>query len=55
MNSGSTSNFGNGNSATRWIENPEGTIALPIGVNVATLLPNTAFRFTPRSLLVNTP
>lgn len=55
MISGTTSNFANGNSATRWIENPEGTAALPISVNQPTVLPNTAFRFTPRSLIGGTP
>ncbi|MBE2248123.1 MAG: lamin tail domain-containing protein [Myxococcus sp.] len=54
MLSGSTANVANGNSATRWIENPEGTQALPISVNQPTVMPNTAFRFTPRSL-VTTP
>jgi len=43
-----------GGGATRWIENPDGTAALAIGVNTPTVLPNTAFRFTPRTL-VNQP
>ncbi|MBL8920599.1 MAG: lamin tail domain-containing protein [Myxococcaceae bacterium] len=45
----------NGVSATRWIDNPDGTAALAISVNQPTVLPNTAFRFTPRSLLGGTP
>lgn len=55
MISGSTSNWANGNGATRWIENPAGTAALAISVNEPTVQPNTAFRFTPRSLLGTTP
>lgn len=55
MTSGSTSNYGNGNTATRWIENPDGTQALAISVNQPVVLPDTAFRFTPRSLLGTTP
>lgn len=54
MVSGSSSNWANGNGATRWIENPDGTQAMAISVNQPTVLPNTAFRFTPRSL-VTTP
>jgi hypothetical protein len=45
----------NGNGATRWIENLDGTNALALGVNQPTVAPNTAFRFTPRSLLGGTP
>lgn len=55
MISGSTSNWANGNGATRWIENPDGTAALAISVNEPTVQPNTGFRFTPRSLLGTTP
>ena len=54
MVSGSSSNWANGGGATRWIENPAGTQAMPISVNEPTVQPNTAFRFTPRSL-VTTP
>ncbi len=54
MISGSSANMANGNGATRWIENPAGTVALAISVNTPTVLPNTAFRFTPRAL-VNQP
>ncbi len=43
-----------GSSATRWIDNPDGTQALAVGVNQPTLQPNTAVRYTPRSL-VTTP
>ena len=55
MLSGSTSLMANGNSATRWIENPDGTGALPISVNRPDVRPNTAFRFTPSHLLGATP
>lgn len=54
MLSGSSSNWANGNGATRWIENPDGTQALAISVNQPTVRPDSAFRFTPRSL-VTTP
>lgn len=48
MTSTSSSTYGNGNSATIWIERPSGTAsALPIGVNQAVINPNTAYRFTP--------
>lgn len=48
MVSGSTSNYGNGNSATAWLENPAGTQALVIGINQPVIAPFTAYRFTPR-------
>jgi hypothetical protein len=52
-----------GNSATRWIDNLDGTAALAVSVRTFTasesfgplVVPNTAFRFTPRALLGNTP
>ncbi|MDX2009058.1 MAG: lamin tail domain-containing protein [Myxococcaceae bacterium] len=53
----------NGNSATRWIDNLDGTAALAISVRTGTtsqdvgplVVPNTAFRFTPRAALGSTP
>lgn len=48
MTSGSASNYGNGNSATVWLSRPappEG--ALTVSVNQATVVPNSAWRFTP--------
>ncbi|MFO0599592.1 MAG: hypothetical protein U0228_30075 [Myxococcaceae bacterium] len=47
MVSGTTSNYANGNSATVWLENPAGTIALSQSVNQPVVAPNTAWRFTP--------
>lgn len=48
MISNSSSNYGDGNSSTIWIERPSGTAsALPIGVNQAVISPNTAYRYTP--------
>lgn len=47
--SGTSSNYGNGNSATAWLENPAGTQALVISINQANVIgPNTAYRFVPR-------
>jgi hypothetical protein len=48
MVSGTTSNYADGNSATVWIERPDGSAALPIGRNQAVIAPNTAYRFTPK-------
>ncbi|PZR11845.1 MAG: hypothetical protein DI536_16040 [Archangium gephyra] len=48
MVSGTSSNYGNGNSATIWLENPAGTQALVVGVNQPVITPFTAYRFTPR-------
>ncbi|MEW5740581.1 MAG: lamin tail domain-containing protein [Myxococcota bacterium] len=49
MSSGTSSNYGNGNSSTIWIERPTGTpAALAIGRNQAVIAPNTAYRFTPK-------
>jgi hypothetical protein len=47
MTSGSTSNYGNGNSATVWAENAAGTAAVPFSVNQASITPNMALRFAP--------
>ena len=37
-----------GLTATIWLENPAGTIALPIGINQDVITANTAYRFSPR-------
>ncbi len=38
----------NGSYATTWLENPLGTMALPINIQQGRIRPNTGFRFTPR-------
>ncbi len=48
MTSGSSSNWGNGNGATIWLENMLGTAALPVGINQAVISPHSAYRFTPK-------
>lgn len=49
MTSGTSSNYANGNSTTVWLEEPTGTLALPISVNQSTIIaPNTAWRFSPQ-------
>jgi hypothetical protein len=45
--SSSTVNYGNGNSATVWLEGLSGTSALVSSVNQPVVMPNTALRFTP--------
>jgi hypothetical protein len=52
---GLSGTYADAQGATRWIDNPDGTAALAISVNQPTAQPNTAFRFTPRSLLGGTP
>lgn len=47
MSSGDSSNYGDGNSATVWIEQPTGAAALPIGRNEPVIQSNTAYRYTP--------
>ncbi|MHB8876347.1 MAG: lamin tail domain-containing protein [Myxococcaceae bacterium] len=48
MTSASSSNYADGNSATSWIEKPDGTSALVVNVNTAGgIQPNSAYRFTP--------
>jgi hypothetical protein len=47
MFSGTTSNYGAGLSATTWLENPAGTLALPIGISTSYLTSNVAWRYTP--------
>lgn len=47
MQSGSTSNYGNGNSATIWLENAAGNSALVVGRNQPVITSNMAIRFTP--------
>lgn len=48
MVSGTTLNYANGNSATVWIERPDGSAVLSIGRNQAVIAPNTAYRYTPK-------
>jgi hypothetical protein len=48
MVSGSSDDRATGNSATVWLEHPNGASALPVGINQAVLQPNTAYRFTPK-------
>jgi hypothetical protein len=50
MISGSTSNRATGNAATVWLEKPDGTAARAISINQPLIAPNTAYRFTPRTL-----
>jgi hypothetical protein len=47
MVSGTTDNFGTGSSATVWLENLPGTVALVRSINQPVVQPNTAVRFTP--------
>lgn len=47
MVSGTTDNYGTGSSATIWLENPAGTVALVRSINQPLVQPNTAVRFTP--------
>lgn len=47
MTSGTSSNYGDGNSATVWLEDPTGNFALPVSINQAVVAPNTAWRFSP--------
>lgn len=47
MTSGNSSNYANGNSATVWLENPTGSVAMVSSVNQPVVLPNSAIRFTP--------
>jgi hypothetical protein len=51
MVSASSTNRGNGNGATRWIERTDGNAAIASGVNAPTLVPRSAVRFTPIDLL----
>jgi hypothetical protein len=48
MTSGTAQNYGNGNSATVWLENPAGTQAAFVSINQPLVQPNSAYRFTPR-------
>lgn len=48
MTSGTSSNYGNGNSATVWLEEPTGNYALPISITDPLVAPNTAWRFLPQ-------
>ena len=47
LRSGSSSNYGNGNSATVGLELPTSSALLPVSVNQPLLVPNSAWRFTP--------
>ncbi|MBL8956942.1 MAG: lamin tail domain-containing protein [Myxococcaceae bacterium] len=47
MLNGNAAPFVDGNSATVWIEQPNGATALPISINTAMPRQNTAWRFTP--------
>lgn len=38
----------NGNSATVWLESPDGTYAIPYSINTANIFPNSGIRFSPR-------
>ena len=48
MISGTSSNYANGNSATVWLEKPDGTQALVVSINSPSIRPHTAYRFVPR-------
>lgn len=48
MASGSSTNYGDGNSATVWLEEPTGFRALAQSVNDPVVAPNTAWRFSPQ-------
>lgn len=49
MTSGSSANFGNGNSATVWISRPSGDAALQLSINQPLVVPNSAWRFVPNN------
>ncbi|MBL8910945.1 MAG: lamin tail domain-containing protein [Archangium sp.] len=48
MSSGTTTNYGDGNSATVWLEQPDAGSALTISVNTPDVRPNSAVRFIPQ-------
>ncbi|MFT3711238.1 MAG: hypothetical protein QM817_26710 [Archangium sp.] len=48
MQSGTSSNYGDGNSAAIWLENTAGSQALFIGIEQPVIRSNTAYRFIPR-------
>lgn len=48
MSSGTTTNYGDGNSATVWLEAPDAGSALTISANTPDVRPNSAFRFIPQ-------
>ena len=48
MIDGNTPGVAAGSGATIWLEAPDGGSALPVLINQPTLLPNTAYRFTPK-------
>lgn len=48
IDTASTAGRAAGSSATLWIEAPDGGSALPISINQPNLVPNTAYRFTPK-------
>jgi Lamin Tail Domain len=43
----SSTNYGNGNSATVWLEDPTGSFAIAKSINQPLVAPNTAWRFSP--------
>jgi hypothetical protein len=49
MESGSSSDYGAGSSATAWLENPQATAAISLGINTTWLRPgvNLSYRFRP--------
>jgi hypothetical protein len=46
--SGTADDYANGNSATVWLEQPDGGQALVLGINQAIIRPHTGYRFIPR-------
>ena len=48
MTSGSSGNYGDGNSATVWIAAPDFSGAIAVGLEEPVIRPHTAWRFTPR-------
>jgi hypothetical protein len=48
LRSGTTTNYGNGNSATVWLERADAGTALTLSANTADVKPHTAWRFIPQ-------
>ncbi len=48
MVSGTTANYADGNSATIWLEAPDGSSAIAVGRDEPVIKPHSAWRFTPR-------
>ncbi|MDP1828905.1 MAG: lamin tail domain-containing protein [Archangium sp.] len=48
LRSGTTTNYGNGNSATVWLERSDAGVAITLSANTADVKPHTAWRFVPQ-------